>query len=112
MSTSRLDLALRWIRGGSRIVPVHFRTRLGVCTCELGEWCSSERDHFPEGMGAEAATSDEEQIRSWWRKWPAAAVGVLSRSSGHVHLVGPARTHPEPECDGARQLDLFGEVAS
>ena len=112
MSARLLRLALERIRGGSQILPVHFRIQPGVCTCDLGEWCPSERDHFPEGLGSEEATSDEQQIQSWWETWPEAAVGVLSEDRTHVRRVTAAGAHPRA-CAGGEvdsQLELFEDT--
>lgn len=64
MSAEMLEWALRYVRLGWPILPLRGKLPL--------------TEH-----GSKDATLDEDQVRSWWAKWPNANIGV---ATGHVHF--------------------------
>lgn len=52
-----------------------------ACSCRRAE-CRNRAKHPRTEHGLDDATVDLEQIRSWWRKWPDANIGVSCGPSG------------------------------
>lgn len=72
---SMLPYAIAYARRGFRIFPVHEIEADNECSCgERG--CSSAGKHPRFSGWQESATTDEDQIREWWRQWPSANIGV------------------------------------
>ncbi len=74
-----LKWALTWAGVGIPIVPMH-QVFDGICSCRAGSECRSAGKHprwhktdLPNG--AENATTDEEMIRRWWKRWPMSNIG-------------------------------------
>ena len=79
---SMLEAALAWARAGWKVLPVRSKA-----------WHGKDRHgkdvaYKPKAPltkhGVKDATTDEEQIRKWWAKWPDAAVGI---AAGHGRIV-------------------------
>jgi hypothetical protein len=70
-----LELALACARHGWRVAPLYELLPDGRCSCERKE-CHEVGRHMrlPD---ARCATTDEEQIRRWWRMAPRAGIGVV-----------------------------------
>jgi len=74
-----LAAALEHARRGWCVVPLHGVVR-GRCTCGRRS-CSSSGKHPILPRWPEAATTDPETIRSWWRRWPRANVGIATEAA-------------------------------
>ena len=74
-SISMLEHALRYAAAGLPIFPVHCIRPDGLCSCGNRQ-CTDVGKHPRVGGGFYAATTDEKQIRKWWRKWPDANIGM------------------------------------
>lgn len=76
--------ALGYAAEGWRVFPIHTPTVNGGCSCGK---CNCKRGKHPriEG-GFKNASSDPEQIREWWRKWPNANIGGVPGTAGFVVL--------------------------
>lgn len=70
------DFALRYAALGWRVLPLHGIVR-GRCTCGKKD-CESAGKHPLTVNGVKDASSDPDVIRSWWRRWPAANVGIAT----------------------------------
>lgn len=75
--------ALNLAEKGFRVFPVHTPTVKG-CSCKDGESCGSVGKHprildFPN-----AATTDKEQIKTWWKKWHRANIGIATGKGSNV----------------------------
>ncbi|GER85512.1 hypothetical protein KTAU_41470 [Thermogemmatispora aurantia] len=68
-----LDYALSYARHGWRVVPLYERLPDGRCACERPS-CSAPHPRVPT---LACATTDEEEIRHWWRLAPRAGIGVV-----------------------------------
>jgi putative DNA primase/helicase len=92
--TSKLDAALAYVRLGLYALPVWWPID-GVCACPAGPDCGrSAAKHPLTKHGLLDATLDERQIRSWWRRWPDANIGIALARSGLVAFdVDTAEAH-------------------
>ena len=82
-----LDAALRYHRSGWVPLPTfEIRTRDSrpVCSCPAGLACASPGKH-PRVRWRELEAPDEDQIATWWRRWPGA--GIALRTGGATGLV-------------------------
>lgn len=83
---STLEWALWWASQGIPVFPLH-EVYDGICTCTCtrkkcgagthgcGSECDSKGKHPRTGNGVDNATTDTEQIKAWWRKYPTANIG-------------------------------------
>lgn len=71
-----LDHALKYAGRGFAVFPLHTPTD-GVCSCNNGGPCLSRSigKHPRTQHGLNEATTDPEQIRRWWARWPEANIG-------------------------------------
>ncbi len=69
--------ALAWAEKGVPVLPVHSTNKRGQCTCGDAD-CKAPGKHPRIASWNHAATTDERQIRSWWRVWPDANVAGLT----------------------------------
>ncbi|NOT02775.1 MAG: bifunctional DNA primase/polymerase [Phycisphaerales bacterium] len=67
--------ALSYVSLGWAVVPLH-TTINGVCSCRRGKACPSPGKHPRTRHGVNDASSDPDQIRTWWKRWPNANVGI------------------------------------
>ena len=80
-----LDAALHYARAGMAVFPLHANDN-GACSCRKPD-CGSPAKHPRTDHGLSDATKDEEQIRTWWTRWPTANVGIATGAvSGVVVL--------------------------
>ncbi len=78
-----LAAALDLVARGFAVFPVHsLRPGTKVCTCGKAAACKDTGKHPRTQHGLTDATTDSEQIKAWWRKWPDARVGVVPGSGG------------------------------
>ncbi|GHJ45874.1 hypothetical protein Cs7R123_32160 [Catellatospora sp. TT07R-123] len=69
--------ALRYAARGISVLPLHTPTPDG-CTCRNGKDCSSAGKHPRLRHGLHEASVNPRLIRHWWRRWPAANIGVAT----------------------------------
>lgn len=94
-----MDWALWYAGMGWHIMPLHqplFDDTGHVCGCTCEAWKRENRDpeyvcptpgkHPIHSAWEEKATTDEEQIRRWWRAWPTANIGLAVGKSGLLTL--------------------------
>ncbi len=74
---SLLEAALLLARHGLQVFPCHWPTGQG-CSCRLGARCDHAGKHPRFAGWQQAATTDETQIRRWWRELPHANIGVAT----------------------------------
>jgi Bifunctional DNA primase/polymerase, N-terminal len=77
---SPLDAALFYAERGMKILPSHYvkEDKKGNPLSEE-DWKKPPLDGWPSG-----ATTDEEQIKKWWKRWPDALIGHRPGDSGCV----------------------------
>lgn len=71
-----LDRALSYAARGWRVTPCHF-VQDGRCSCDKGSNCKSAGKHPRPVAWQKAATTDEDVIAAWWKRWPLANVGIV-----------------------------------
>jgi hypothetical protein len=62
---------------GWKIFPLHTPVDEGVCSCGKAD-CQSIGKHPRTPRGLKDATTDPEQIKRWWQKWPDANIGIAT----------------------------------
>lgn len=77
-----LEAALTYNARGWPVLPLH-SVRSGRCTCGSPS-CKSPGKHPRTPHGLEDAQMDAEAIRSWWRVWPDANVGIRTGASAGI----------------------------
>lgn len=87
---SLVDVALEYANRGWRIFPLH-SIHEGVCTCGKSE-CPDigKHPHWTQGTlehGCKDATTDAEQLREWWVRWPDANVGIATGRGSNLLIV-------------------------
>lgn len=74
---------------GYAIIPIHFITNEGKCSCG-NEDCSSKGKH-PIGKlvpnGVKDATKDPEKILEWWSEYPDANIGIATGAVSGVEVL-------------------------
>ena len=93
-STSATDQALAYAEQGWRVLPLHTPAP-GGCSCRRTD-CSKPGKHPRTRRGVNNASTDPGQVHEWWRRWPAANVGI---ATGELVVIDV--DHP----DGRRALE-------
>lgn len=82
VGSTMLDYALRYAALGWHVVPCHSIARNDKCTCGKAN-CSSPGKHPRTQHGLKDASTEDDQIRTWWDRWPKANIAVVTgRLSG------------------------------
>lgn len=76
------DAALEYAKHGWAVFPLH-GIRDGACTCG-NPGCKHPGKHPRIGGAFHNATTDSEQIKNWWSRWPNANIGFAPASAGLV----------------------------
>src|SRR4051794_16012295 len=76
--------ALDYAARGWHVFPLH-SVRDGVCTCREGSDCIQGHGKHPRtASGFKDASSDPDQLRSWWTRWPDANVGIRTGAESGI----------------------------
>jgi Bifunctional DNA primase/polymerase, N-terminal len=104
--------ALAYAAAGWRVFPVHTATTGGRCSCRRAS-CENPAKHPRVEHGLLEATTDTATIRTWWRRWPDANIGVATGNGlaildvdGEEGAESLARLIADRALD-ARTVDLF-----
>ncbi len=110
-SESMLDWALLWATSGQPVFPLH-EVYDGICTCLSGSECRSPGKHPRTRNGVDDATTDLDQVRAMWRKYPNANIGGAMGGERQILAVdidprngGDASAHDLTEAHGDAWLD-------
>ncbi|WP_395856563.1 VapE domain-containing protein [Cystobacter fuscus] len=78
-------------RFGWAVIPLHNVRPDGSCSCEPradGKPCTDSRGKHPRlSKWQDSGTTDAEQIASWWHKYPAANVGIVTGSASGIWVL-------------------------
>jgi len=83
---TQLSRALRYASHGWRVLPLH-SIKDGHCTCGAGESCNRPGKHPLTQHGVRDATTDPDQIRAWWEKWPNANIGMATGPESGIIVI-------------------------
>ena len=83
--TSAVDAALRLARHGWQVLPCHSPTTSG-CSCRQPD-CASPGKHPRTRRGLHDASNDLTVVRSWWRRWPLANLGIRTGATSGLVVV-------------------------
>jgi hypothetical protein len=79
------EAALGYAHRGWRVFPLHGIVN-GACTCGRSD-CSSAGKHPLVRRGLYEATTELDQIASWWRRWRSANVGVATGAQSGIVVI-------------------------
>lgn len=85
-----LPYALRYAAAGLRVHPLYeVDPSTQVCACSAGAACvEKQRGKHPRlGGWQEKASTDAEEIRAWWRRWPRAGIGLATGSASRCWVL-------------------------
>lgn len=85
-----LEAALRHARAGRGVFPLHNPVTApdGTLACSCGKRdCGHVGKHPRTKHGFKDATTDETQIREWWRQWPRANLGLPVGASAGLAVI-------------------------
>lgn len=85
MDSHMLYSALGYARRGWRVFPLHGIVN-GLCTCGRRS-CGSAGKHPLVRRGLYEATTDQEQLRSWWRRWRSANIGIATGAASGIAAI-------------------------
>lgn len=96
-----LTPALLYASRGWRVLPVHYPTPEGRCSCGQAS-CPAVGKHPLIGGWTDDATTDREQITKWYKTWPKANIGLaFGAESGIVDI------EVDPRSGGDKNLPLL-----
>ncbi len=72
-----MGAALVYAARGWAVMPLHTPASTGLCSCRKRA-CDSIGKHPRTEKGLRDASTDPDQIRRWWSRWPDANIGVLT----------------------------------
>lgn len=73
---SLLQIAIAYAMEGLPVFPLHGPLKVGLCDCRAAEHCTSPAKHPRTPNGFKDASTNELDIRRWWREWPRANIGI------------------------------------
>ncbi len=79
--------ALAYAADGFAVFPVWEPKSPGVCSCWRGAADHSIGKHPRTENGVEDATTDANQIKEWWTKWPSASIGIAAGKRSGLAVV-------------------------
>jgi hypothetical protein len=85
-----LQYALRYAAAGLRVHPLYeVDPSTQVCACSAGAACvEKQRGKHPRlGGWQEKASTDADEIRAWWRRWPRAGIGLATGSASRCWVL-------------------------
>lgn len=71
-----VEVAVRYADHGWPVLPLH-SPKDGGCSCRTAD-CGSPGKHPRTPRGLHQATTDVDQVRSWWDRWPHANIGIAT----------------------------------
>jgi hypothetical protein len=113
ISAQNLSMTYRAIelgRRGFRVFPVYNAVD-GICSCALGPGCKTSAKHPRIKAWEVFATTNEEQIKDWWRRWRRANIGIVTGEYDNRNI---AVLDIDPKSNGFESLKIletkFGQL--
>lgn len=105
-----LEAALSYAKRGWRVVPFNTVMKDGKCSCSPKGKCPTKIGKHPRITEWEKdASTEEAQIKKWWRLWPDANVGILAGHDSGLVVLDIDNYHGGD--DSLRELEkLHGEL--
>jgi putative DNA primase/helicase len=94
---SKLDYALAHARHGFRVFACHEIEADGECSCGKLQ-CASAGKHPRIKDWQILATTDESEIRKWWRQWSGANIGIATGESSNLTVLDVDGEVVAPHC--------------
>ena len=107
-----LAAALHYAAKNWYVHPLHGIRDDGICTCGDAS-CRGPGKHPLTKHGWHDATTDINQIRRWWKRWPWANIGIATGPSGLVVIdidVGDGKTGEESIAALEARYGAFSET--
>lgn len=76
-SSKLLESALIYLRQGWSVIPLYSRTPAGQCTCGNGSCPKPGKHPRIAWKKYQETRPTEAEVKSWWRQWPEANVGIV-----------------------------------
>lgn len=93
--------AIAYARKGWKIIPLHWPTENGQCSCRDPE-CTKPGKHPIERGWKEKATTDEETIQRWWKKYQHANIGIVTGADSGLLVL-------DVDEGGAESIEDYGD---
>src|SRR5262245_55696196 len=90
-----LQAALQYAERGLRVLPL-YEVSNGACACRDGAHCSRPGKHPRVRDGVNEATTDAQQLRNWWTRWPQANVGIATGRESDLVVVDADASDNKP----------------
>src|SRR5215207_9284920 len=89
-----LEAALKYADRDFKVFPLY-----GIVDgrCECGTNCGSPGKHPRVAQGLHSATTDEQVVRAWWKRWPNSNVGIATGAVSGIYVI---------DVDNKRSVDL------
>lgn len=99
VSNTMMDFALEHAQRGWPVIPLWWPLANGKCACGDPdcEKRGSQGKHPRIGDWPSLGTTDPEQIRKWWTKWPRANVGIVAGKRSGILVLDVDLKHNGPE---------------
>ena len=81
-----MEHALGYSARGQPVLPLHWPEN-GVCSCGNPNCGRSSAKHPLTPNGLKDATTNPEQIRNWWTRWPDANIGIVTGKVSGIVVV-------------------------
>ena len=102
-----MDHALRYAAREWHLVPLHYPIN-GRCSCGKQN-CPTPAKHPLTPNGLKDATTNSEQIREWWQRWPDANIGIVTGQVSGIVVVDVDAGHGGLE-SWAELQDIHGRI--
>lgn len=99
--TSNLEAALHYAGLGWKVFPVNYIRNDGSCSCGAAKCDKSPGKHPLTFSGHKEATTNAQQITSWWEQYPLANIGI---ATGNVVVID---VDVRADKSGVRGIDQY-----
>ena len=100
-----LNTALYYAERGWPVFPLHQTIGDDGCSCPEPE-CDSQGKHPRTNNGFKNATTDPEQIKKWWSKWPDANIGLRTGKQSGLLVIDSDEKNGKSGKKSIRQAGL------